>query len=177
MISTDIIKYNILCFLNTTEKCLFSRVNKNFNRFLKIQLEREFVVWLRSGKLVGKDLRQKSYLIKECLYEEHNFVVDLSNVNLSGTDLSDIDMSSCILRYTNLEGCNLDHSSLYSADMSFSNLKECSIKNSNLVGTWFQNAEFENTDFTDSDLTYANLEGTNTTKAFLFGAILYKTSI
>lgn len=177
MLPEDIIKYNILNFLNAPEQHTFSLVNKDYRAFLSRSLQNNFFTYLRQGKLVGKDLRHKSRILKNYLQIDHNYQLNLTGVNLSGVDLSGVYLSACILKSINLKNSILDYSVMFDSDMSGSNLNSASIKNANLVGTCLEFSDLENADFTDSDLTYASLKGSNTENMFIVGAILYNTSI
>ena len=177
MLSEDIIKHIIMTFLDTPEQNAFSLVNKDYHAFLSNRLQNSFFVYLVQGKLVGKDLRHKSQILKDYLQTDHNYHLDLTSVNLSGVDLSGVYLSGCILKSMNLQNSILNRSVLFDSDMSGSNLSSASLKNSNLVGTCLEHSDLENADFTDSDLTYASLKGSNTGNVCMFGTILYRTAI
>ena len=101
--------------------------------------------------------------------------VNLSHVDLSGSNLRDAYLSGADLRYSNLrganlrdaylKGANLSHANLSGADLRGSDLSYTDLSTANLSGAYLRDAYLSS-----ADLSRANLNGVNLSGADLRGA-------
>jgi uncharacterized protein YjbI with pentapeptide repeats len=132
---------------------------------------------LYGANLSNNDLRDVD--LSDTLFVNNEFPSDkrvqLSYVNLRGSDLQDLDLRGAILTGSRLEGVNLTNARLHSVDLTKANLIGANLTNVDLSKAIAREVNLRNANLTNADLTNANFASANLRDANLTNVILKNT--
>jgi uncharacterized protein YjbI with pentapeptide repeats len=101
--------------------------------------------------------------------------VQLSYVNLRGSELQEVDLRGAILTGIHLEGANLTNARLQGVDLTKAGLRGANLTNADLTNAIVRDANLTNADLTNANLTKTNFASAKLTDANLTNVILKNT--